>query len=177
MKAICVGGDDFRLYADSAIHRNNQPVFLPDIDGGWSVCICPAVRLSRLGMHISRKFAARYYDSIGAACIFLPAGCGAKPLALSERFFAMDSAFAVGQWTSAGQADASHVIESGKFSITFSTEKLHVDATIASLSEFMTFKMGDLLLFVDQSLSYDITEGDDISVLFDSMPCIDMKIK
>lgn len=174
MKALCILPDGFRLYADSSVHRNFQPVFLPDCEGGWTAAVCPYVRMSRLGMNISEKFAARYYDSVGGACLFMPSGGADNPLGLEERYFAMDSAFAAGNTVS---PDSPAVIASSDRQIVIDTAALGVDRTIAGLSRFMTFKTGDLLIFPAISIKTSITEGDRVTASINGSPCLDIKIK
>lgn len=57
-----------QLIADSAIGRNNHPVFLPDFitadPGAWVVEVMPAVQIGRLGKFIRPKFAARHISAI-----------------------------------------------------------------------------------------------------------------
>lgn len=174
MKALCILSEGFRLYADSSAHRNHHPVFLPDTDGGWSAVICPFVRISRLGMNISEKFAARYYDSAGGACLFMPTDGAGDPGSLDERYFAMDSAFTAGETVDAGQTA---VLSAMGRELTVDVTALCVDRTIADLSRHMTFKMGDLLIFHSHSIKTSIAEGDRITATIDGHPCIDIKIR
>lgn len=57
-----------QLIADSAIGRNNHPVFLPDFitadPGAWVVEVMPAVQIGRLGKFIRPKFATRHISAI-----------------------------------------------------------------------------------------------------------------
>lgn len=177
MKALCICDNRFRLYADSSVHRNNQPVFLPDIEGGWSVCICPAIRISRLGMHISEKFAPRYFDSVSVAALFVPAGFSDSPVDMPERFFVMDSAFATGEWLKAESPEQVFIISTNGVNAEFSAAKLNVAKTIAELSSFMTFKMGDILIYADKPFLFGIKEGDRVSAAINGTDCIDIKIK
>lgn len=174
MKALCILPEGFRLYADSSAHRNNQPVFLPDTDGGWTAVICPYIRISRLGMNISEKFARRYYDAAGGACLFMPTAGADDPRTLDERFFAMDSAFTAGETADAGQISTLSAM--GR-ELTVDPEALCADRIIAGLSRNMTFKMGDLLIFSSHSIKIPVTEGDRITATIDGRPCIDIKIK
>lgn len=177
MKALCIANGKFRLYADSSVHRNNQPVFLPEIDGSWVACVCPAVKISRLGMHISEKFASRYYDSVSAACLFLPKDLSDKLIDMPERYFVMDSAFSTGEWTKIDSPDHQFIITCREAEMQFSASSLKVDRAIVEMSTFMTFKMGDMLIFADNPLIFDIAEGEKISTLLNGSPCFEMKIK
>lgn len=177
MKAISVFENGFRLYADSSVHRSIQPVFLPDVDGGWSVAVCPCVRLSRLGMHIAEKFAPRYYDSVSAAAVFMPTDSIADPLHAGERYYAMDSAFAPGEWQPCNDRLTTYRIDFDSRTIAFTADSVAADKTIAALSSFMTFKMGDILIFPDDRICAPIAEGSRIKVEINGNQCLDIKVK
>lgn len=175
MKALALYNGSFRLYADSAAHRDRHPLFLPDNDSGWMVCICPCIRLSRLGMNIARQFAHRYYDSIGVAALLLPKRNNLDFASLDERYFAMDQAFTVGDLF---PADTQITAEAFGQTIRFDATALCADEAIASLSKFMTFKTGDMLFFADfASICSTIAEGDEIVASINTQKCIDVKIK
>ena len=76
-----------QLIADSAIGRNNHPVFLPDFitadPGAWVVEVMPAVQIGRLGKFIRPKFAARHISAILLAGWVWPATAdSAAPITL-----------------------------------------------------------------------------------------------
>lgn len=76
-----------QLIADSAIGRNNHPVFLPDFitadPGAWVVEVMPAVQIGRLGKFIRPKFAARHISAILLAGWVRPATAdSATPITL-----------------------------------------------------------------------------------------------
>ena len=76
-----------QLIADSAIGRNNHPVFLPDFitadPGAWVVEVMPAVQIGRLGKFIRPKFAPRHISAILLAGWVRPATAdSAAPITL-----------------------------------------------------------------------------------------------
>ncbi len=174
MKALCILPEGFRLYADSSAHRNNHPVFLPDTEGGWTAIVCPYARISRLGMNISEKFASRYYDSVGGACLFVPTRHADNLSAADECFFAMDSAFTAGETTDPLKPSTLSAMGA---QLKIDTAELGIDSVIARLSRHMTFRMGDLLIFAKHGIHSAITEGDRVTASLDGNPCIDIKIK
>lgn len=174
MKALSIFPEKFRLYADSSAHRNFHPVFLPDTDGGWTAVVCPYVRISRLGMNISEKFAGRYYDSVGAACIFVPTTHRDDMAQLDERYFAMDSAFTAGDCIA---PSTSVTLSAFGQEIPVDLAALGIDSTIAGLSRYMTFRMGDILMFPACSLSAPVVEGDHLTASISGLLSIDIKIK
>lgn len=81
MKIICIGQNYkkhieelgsaypenpvFFLKPDSAILINNKDFFLPDFSNNVQYEIELIVRINRLGKHIKKKFAHRYYNEVG----------------------------------------------------------------------------------------------------------------
>lgn len=146
-----------RLYADSSVLREHHPFFVPGHSGGWSVRVCPAVRIDRLGMHISRRFARRYYSEIGLVGQLVPREYAESPFDMPSEFYAMDSSLAMGRFLAVPDADVVMTVtgEAG-IRVAFSPASLAVDETIERLSDFMTFKTGDLLVFADNAIVSDI---------------------
>lgn len=100
MKTILVGNGprEVSLYADSAVGRDAQPLFIPDVDGAWCVSLALAYRVGRLGKCIPEKFGHRYIDGMSVVALLhpeaLPPQAGAVPGWLSI----MDSAVTTGRW-------------------------------------------------------------------------------
>lgn len=57
---------------DSAMGRNRQPIFLPDNHYMLEGEILPAILISRLGKHITPKFANRYFDAFTVVHLLQP---------------------------------------------------------------------------------------------------------
>ncbi len=64
--AVSSAPSDFIYYTlpETALQRNGKPVFLPDYANPAHLEVHLAVRLCRLGRHISARFASRYYDAV-----------------------------------------------------------------------------------------------------------------
>lgn len=132
--------------ADSALLRHGEPLFL---DGGAeTVEIAPAVRMGRLGTHIPAAHALSYVDGM---TLLLLHRCKESSLV---PWGACDRAFAPGRWLDfdgSGTELAVSVEElySGEV-VVQKTIAWHPDAlaaTIHILSQKMTFKTGDLIVF------------------------------
>ena len=177
MKALFVCGDRLRHFADSAQQRNGQAWFIPDTGVEWVAVVCPAIKITRLGTHIAQKFAGRYFDSISAACIFMPATAADNIADASERFFICDSAYCIGDSVGSDDAATVHKIVVGDESLSFSCADLEVDRIISELSRFSTLKMGDLIIFGDRSLVSKVAEGDRIEVTIDGERSVSLRIK
>lgn len=128
-------------------------------------------------MHISPKFAPRYFDSASVACLFTPKNIADSIIDMPERFFVMDSAFSIGEWQKIEDPDQCFNIASDAGSLIYTSGSLDAVNTVAGLSSFMTFKMGDLLIFANHMIRFDITQNIKISVSLNNSPCINLKIK
>jgi len=147
MKLISCTPDGYEVIADSAVVLPGRPTFIPDIENvsSWEARPMLAVRISRLGKSISRKFAPRFYDSITLALRLVPLAGERKPLAGITSV--MDFGLTLGEWAglTADMENISIDLNNGKFS----AGNLHngIAAAIEALSRHTTLKMGDLLLF------------------------------
>lgn len=150
-----------RLVADSAIVRNNRPVFVPDFAReGWVVEVRPAFHVGRLGKFISRRFAGRYVESFSLVACLCPADIS-SPDALTDSF---DGAIVVGETlplpdgpvisVKAGYSPLpvkSGGIKNGMQSVEIKDAvvnfgDLHVEDTVALMSRYATLKSGDIIL-------------------------------
>lgn len=177
MKTICDFGERLRHYADSSAHRNRYPFFIPDTSTSWSVKVCPALKISRLGTHISQKFATRYYDTVSAVALFMPTELSRNFADADERYFVCDSAYCPGDSVPVGTSETDHVISVGDKAMIFSAETLGANKKVSDLSKFATLKMGDLIIFADHALDLNISEGSQLTVSLDGNESVDVKIK
>lgn len=177
MKALFVCGDRIRHFADSAQQRNGQAWFIPDTGVEWVAVVCPAIKITRLGTHIAQKFAGRYFDSISAACIFMPASAAVNIADAPERFFFCDSAYCIGGCVGCEEAATVHKIVVGDETLSFSCADLGVDRIISELSRFSTLKMGDLIIFGDRLLVCKVGEGDRVEAAIDGERSVSLRIK
>lgn len=82
------------MIADSAVNRNDRPVFVPDfaISGGWTLDILPVIHIGHQGKSIASRFAHRYVSGLSLAAQLHPAS-GSRFLPL---YGAIDTAFTLG---------------------------------------------------------------------------------
>lgn len=156
---------DVDIHPDSAMILPGRPLFMPEWGEGWAAGLYLAVRISRLGKNVARKFAPRYYDGITAALrVGLPAESGVPAGLLSG----MDSSVVHGEWQDAEGLKAPIAVSLGaplKWSassenrVEFAPMAEAVDAAIARVSEYMTLKMGDMILLPLQPGGCQGTDG------------------
>ena len=106
MKTILAGDAPLKLslYADSAVGRDVQPLFIPEIEGDWCVTLMPAYRVGRLGKSVPAKYADRYIDAVSVVALMHPASVRPEAGAVPGWLSLMDSAVTTGRWLTQWQA-------------------------------------------------------------------------
>jgi hypothetical protein len=164
---------DISLIADSAIIRENRPVFVPDFTDKWQSKIMPAIRISRLGLNIAAKFASRYYDAFTLVHQLIPE---LNDNADSATMVSFDGALAIGEWIEL-PSDGKIEIQSAGQSLTIDDfDKLCADA-INSVSRYMTMKNGDLILFGQQSINLGAEIDTGITATANGKELLNFKLK
>lgn len=178
-----------RLVADSAVIRNNRPVFIPDFARErWMVDVRPAVHIGRLGKFISRRFAERYVEGFSLVACVRPDG-GSLPDALTDSF---DGAVTVGEMipvpdngqvtlrvaytplpVRGGRQDA--VTEEKSVEIDMQT--LRISDTVALLSRYATLKSGDLILPASVGLTFPVRLDYSLTGEVDGRVVLSLRVK
>ncbi|MDE5650730.1 MAG: fumarylacetoacetate hydrolase family protein, partial [Duncaniella sp.] len=129
---------------DSTVVLPGRPFFLPE-DGDLRVARAHvAVRISRLGKNISRKFAPRYYDGITVGLRLTPAGEIADEM--KGVVSAMDSSTVFGEWREPSVAEAEMEANVGGVTCALGGLLPQIDCAISEISKYMTLKMGDVVM-------------------------------
>ena len=170
MKIICIG----RNYADHAKEMNSElptePVFffkpdlailrghkfyIPDFTKEVHYEVELVVKINRVGKHIDKKFAHKYYDQIGLGIDFtardIQKECKAKGLPWEKAKAFENSAVLSKSFIPKSELDLGNT----EFSLTLNDNKVqsghtsdmifNVDDIIAYISKFVTLKIGDLI--------------------------------
>jgi 2-keto-4-pentenoate hydratase/2-oxohepta-3-ene-1,7-dioic acid hydratase in catechol pathway len=170
MKIICIG----RNYADHAKEMNSElptePVFffkpdlailrghrfyIPDFTNEVHYEVELVVKINRVGKHIDKQFAHKYYDQIGLGIDFtardLQRECKKKGLPWEKAKSWENSAVLSKSFISKTELNMSNT----EFSLTQNENKVqvgytsdmifNVDEIIAYISKFVTLKIGDLI--------------------------------
>ena len=143
------------LKPDTAILLKKQPFFIPDFSDDVHHEVEVLVKFKKVGKHIDKKFAHKYYDDIGLGIDFtardLQAQLKAKGLPW-EKAKAFDGAAVIGDWLpktkfenvdqinfSLKKNDA--IVQSGN------TELMlwKIDELIEYVSKYFTLKIGDII--------------------------------
>ncbi|GER58945.1 2-hydroxyhepta-2,4-diene-1,7-dioate isomerase [Patiriisocius marinus] len=140
---------------DTAILLKKQPFFIPDFSDDVHHEVEVLVKITRIGKHIDRKFAHKYYDQIGLGIDFTARDLQQK---LKEKGLPWEKAKAFD-----GAAVVGKFVDKEKFeninAISFSLKKndilvqkgntslmlWKIDALIEYISKYFTLKIGDII--------------------------------
>ena len=143
------------LKPDTSILLKKQPFFIPDFSDDVHHEVEVLVKINKVGKHIAKKFAHKYYDEIGLGIDFtardLQSQLKGKGLPW-EKAKAFDGAAVIGKWLP--KSDFENINE-----INFSLEKngslvqqgntnlmlWKIDELIEYVSKYFTLKIGDII--------------------------------
>lgn len=171
MKLICIGrnyADHIKelenenptdpvvfLKPDTSILLKKQPFFIPDFSDDVHHEVEVLVKINKVGKHIVKKFAHKYYDEIGLGIDFtardIQAQLKAKGLPW-EKAKAFDGAAVIGEWLSKTEfKDINNlnfslkkndvVVQNGNTSLML----WKIDEIIEYVSKYFTLKIGDII--------------------------------
>ncbi|MCL4122420.1 UNVERIFIED_CONTAM: hypothetical protein GTU68_044501 [Idotea baltica] len=143
------------LKPDTAILLKKQPFFIPDFSEDIHHEVEVLVKISRVGKHIDRKFAHKYYEEIGLGIDFtardLQSALKAKGLPW-EKAKAFDGSAVIGTWLPVSEVEDVNAIE---FSLKKNDNIVQkgitshmlwkIDEIIEYVSKYFTLKIGDII--------------------------------
>ncbi len=143
------------LKPDSAILLKNHPFYIPAFSQDIHYEVELLVKINRLGKHISKKFAHKYYDEIGLGIDFTARDVQNKLKDKGlpwEKAKAFDGSAVIGDFISKKTIEDLNDIQ---FSLLKNDEFVQkgnsknmlwkIDELIAYISTFMTLKIGDII--------------------------------
>ena len=159
MKIICQytqGGASFTL-PETALGREGQPFFVPDDLGVIVAVPVVMVPIVRLGKHIARQFAHRYYKQWSAGVLFV---CKDRLGELRKEglpwadAFAFDGALRAGQWRDMDEQTTMQthhlrltLADNASLEMDVPAPRDIIDTMIQRESKWNTLRQGDYLLF------------------------------
>ena len=143
------------LKPDTSILLKKQPFFIPDFSNDVHHEVEILVKINRLGKHIDKKFAHKYYDEIGLGIDFtardLQAQLKGKGLPW-EKSKAFDGAAVIGEWVLKKEFKE---VDNIDFSLEKNDEIVQrgctsnmlwkIDELIEYVSKYFTLKIGDII--------------------------------
>ena len=161
------------LKPDTSILLKRQPFFIPDFSDDIHHEVEVLVKINRIGKHIDKKFAHKYYDELGLGIDFtardLQSQLKAKGLPW-EKAKAFDGAAVVGKWlpkTEVGDvnninfslAKNEETVQQGNTSLML----WKIDEIIEYVSKYFTLKIGDII-FTGTPAGVGKVQADDVLV-------------
>ncbi len=143
------------LKPDTSILLKKQPFFIPDFSNDVHHEVEVLVKINRIGKHIDRKFAHKYYDEIGLGIDFtardLQNQLKEKGLPW-EKAKAFDGAAVIGDWIPINEINNVNAIE---FSLKKNDNIVQIgnsslmlwkiDELLEYISKYFTLKIGDII--------------------------------
>lgn len=162
------------IHPDSATILPGRPLFMPEWGENWEVRLHPAIKIGRLGKNIAPKFASRYFDGFTLACrVTLP---DANSTRLRGTISGMDSSLFHGEWQPADTVTADHTVSLNGSDIALPQLSDTISEAIAKVSEYMTLKMGDIILLPEIGPTAELREGIRIEANLDATPIIAQRV-
>lgn len=203
MKMICIGRNYidhakemkaevptepvFFMKPDTAMLRNNQPFFYPDFTQDLQYELEIVLRICRLGRHISRKFANRYYDALTVGIDFtardLQQRCKEKglPWEIAKSF---DYSAPIGDFIDKQEFDDInnldfHLEINGETVQTGNTSNMifSYDDLIEHTSKYVTYRTGDFIFTGTPAGVGSVKIGDRLKAYLDDRLMIDFFVK
>lgn len=143
------------LKPDTSILPKNQPFFIPDFSNNVHHEVEILVKISKVGKHIDKKFAAKYYNKIGLGIDFtardLQSELKTKGLPW-EKAKAFDGAAVIGKWLSKNNFknidDINFSLHKNEAIVQQGNTNLmlwKIDELIEYISKYFTLKIGDII--------------------------------
>ena len=177
------------LKPDTALLRNNDPFYIPDFSHEVHYECELVVRINRVGKHIDERFAHRYYDEVGLGIDFTARDLQRAAIAQGlpwEAAKAFDHSAAIAPEfvplaALGGDVQRLHfTLEvNGRVRQQGDTARMihRVDRLIASVSRYVTLRMGDLLFTGTPAGVGPVHEGDNLCASLEGRTLLDFDIR
>ena len=204
MKIICIGQNYrkhclelgnkiptepvFFLKPDTALHRNNDPFYLPDFSNNLHYELELVVRINRVGKCIEERFAHRYYNEVGLGVDFTARDLQYKhseaglpwevakafdhSAAISPEFFPIEKIENIQDLQFRCDLNGQPVQYGATSDMIFTIDRL-----ISYVSKFVTLKIGDLLFTGTPAGVGALKIGDRLEGFLEDQKLIDIEIR
>jgi len=175
----------FFMKPDTALLIRNRPFFIPDFSNEIHHEIELVVRINKIGKHIQKKFAHKYYNQIALGVDFtardLQNQCkkNGHPWEISKAF---DFSAAISDFIPLNGDIQNQTIElkiNGKTKQKTNTKDMifSVDKIIEYVSQFVTLKIGDLIYTGTPSGVGQVKIGDQLQASLNELELLNFQIK
>ena len=203
MKIICIGQNYLKhieelnssrskspvifLKPDSSIIQKNQPFFIPEFSKEIHYEVEIILKFSKLGKHIDPKFSNKYYNQISLGIDFTARDLQKKLKESGqpwEKAKAFDNSAVIGDWIDIKDFQD---INNINFSLKVNNEIVQssnssnmiwkIDELISEVSNFFTFKIGDILFTGTPEGVGKVNIGDVLDGYLEEKKVFSIKIK
>ena len=158
------------LKPDTALLRNNDPFYIPAFSQEVHYECELVVRINRVGKGIAERFAHRYYDQVGLGIDFTARDLQRQAIAEGlpwERCKAFDRSAAL----------SPRFVPLQELGGDTSGMLFSVDRIIASVSQYMTLRMGDLLYTGTPAGVGPVRPGDNLRAVLEGRELLNFDIR
>lgn len=168
--------NQLEMIPDSSLVKDSKPFFIPGLadDENWQYMAGVALRVSRLGKSIQPEFALRYADA-ATVCV-MPRPVGASDSILNHCF---DGAIIVGRWLPIESlpADGNWLCRTSAGTEATFNPLAQLPQMLEHLSEWMSMKMGDILVPQCLPVASALPEGTLFEASLAGNDCLSFRIK
>lgn len=175
------------LKPDTAILLKKQPFFIPEFSNDVHHEVEILVKINKVGKHIDKKFAHKYYDDIGLGIDFTARDLQAKLKAKGlpwEKAKAFDGAAVIGAWLPKTQfEDVDHInfsLKKNANTVQKSNTKFmlwKIDELIEYVSKYFTLKIGDIIFTGTPAGVAKVSENDVLTGFIEEQQLFSIKVK
>ncbi len=175
------------LKPDTSILLKKQPFFIPDFSDDVHYEVEILVKINKLGKHIDKKFAHKYYDEIGLGIDFTARDLQSKLKSKGlpwEKAKAFDGSVVIGDWMPKSQFDN---INNINFNLVKNGENVQVgntgfmlweiDELIEYVSKYFTLKIGDIIFTGTPSGVGKVVANDQLKGFIENQPIFSITVK
>ena len=175
------------LKPDTALLKDNQPFFLPDISSEIHHEVELVLKICKTGKHIQEKFASKYYNEIGIGIDFTARDLQNKlkgkglPWELAKAF---DNSAPVGKFL---QKDSFSDLRNIQFYLTINGNTVQkgntadllfsFDAIISFVSNYFTLREGDLIFTGTPQGVSTVKAGDKLEAYIENKKLLELMVK
>ena len=187
MNAVLPEKPVFFLKPDSSILQTGKDFYLPDFSNDIQYELEIIVKIHRLGKHIDKKFAHRYYSHIGVGIDVtardLQRDCKEKGLPW-EIAKAFDGSAMLSEWIPIEEIeDVNNInfklMRNGELVKLGNTKNMvfNIDEIIEYVSKFLTLKIGDIIFTGTPKGVGKLEIGDELKAFIEEKELLNIKIK
>lgn len=180
----------FFIKPDTALLRNNEPFYIPSFSNEIHYETELVVKITRVGRSVSERFAYKYYDEVGLGIDFTARDIQRDAIAKGqpwEKAKGFDFSAAISpnflKLSEMGTADPQklrfEMKLNGEVRQSGDTSQMifGIDRLISYVSQFVTFRIGDLLFTGTPAGVGPVKAGDNLTATLEGLPQFDFDIK